>query len=107
MEDNLKDYVAKSALDSPESLIPKKSRACYEKVWRQFREDQNLQDGSIPTEQDYLEHFTKLREEKKLKASTLWSVYSRLNAFHTSLYGKIKFIYKWKAKNDSLFQEQL
>ncbi len=82
----------------PESLenimlesMPKKSRKAYEKAWTEFRKDERINDGTMPNESNYLRHFSKLRKERKLKGSTLWSMYSRLNAFHSSLYGKTRF----------------
>ena len=40
-----------------------------------------------PEESDYLQYFDYLHNVKGLKASTLWSIYSMLNAIHQREYG--------------------
>ncbi len=67
--------------------LPQKSIERYKTSWKLFRSHMKLSDDVIPNEEVYLRYFYYLRKEKKFKGSTLWSIYSRLNACHSRLYG--------------------
>ncbi len=69
--------------------LPKKSAANYKKAWKEFTDDQKIPDETSPTEADYLRYLSRLRKERSYKGSTLWSLYSKLNAVHQSLYSKL------------------
>lgn len=70
--------------------LPAKSKPLYEQAWATFkqfrREELEKSDDEAPNLDDYLAYFDHLRTVKKLKGTSLWSMYSRLNSMHTRLY---------------------
>ncbi len=68
--------------------LPSKSISLYLKEWKDFTSKIGLNQQTIPSEEDYLRYFNYLRTERKLKGSSLWSIYSRLNAVHQRRFGK-------------------
>ena len=59
-------------------IHPMKSCKKYDTKWKEFIGFVELNDRK-PTEEDFLQFFDHLRNERKLASSTLWSVYSMLN----------------------------
>ena len=59
--------------------IPSKSRSTYEKAWKEFAEFVD-KPNEKPNEEDFLQFFDHLKTEKNLVASSIWAIYSRLNA---------------------------
>lgn len=66
--------------------LPNNSQELYSKRWGEFiifiGEQRN------PEETDFLQYFNSLRNNKKYKASTLWTIYSMLNSVYQKYYGK-------------------
>ena len=60
--------------------LPEASKELYQKKWLQFMEF--MGEFRQPMETDYLQYFDYLHNEKKQKASTIWSTYSSLNSIH-------------------------
>ena len=83
----------KRASDILASGAPMKSKHLYEKTWNDFLEFINP-DGATgkkgiseePQEGDYVKFLHYLREGRKLKCSTIWSIFSRLNNTHQVRY---------------------
>ena len=71
--------------------LPEKSVKLYLRSWNLFTKKMELNNDTIPCEEDYLRYFHFLRHEKKLKGSTLWSIYSRLNGVHQRRFSKFLF----------------
>ena len=67
---------SRSSNDIMSQLLPLKSGAIYEKEWRNFNDFCN---GAQPLEDEYIQNFDHLHNIKKLKGSTMWAEYSRLN----------------------------
>ena len=62
---------------------PAKSRDVYEKAWRNLASFLKKDLGRYePIEGDYIRYFNFLRKAKKYKASTMWSMYSRVKNCH-------------------------
>ena len=86
--------ISKMAAESERSIedillksIPPKSAELHQKTWKIFKKCSGLDDATNPIEEDYLRYFDFLRHEKKLKGSSLWTIYSRLNSVHLRLTG--------------------
>lgn len=75
------------------ALLPAKSRETCEKAWKEFLNYSGFDEETMPTEDDYMFYFQHLRNEKKFKATALWSVYWRLNSMHTRIFGA--HLQKW------------
>ncbi len=107
------------------NLAPEKSKARYDKCWEMFqdflstgkvtittdntdeqstqqRQESKTLQNRAPNEEDFIKYFWYLRHTKKLKSSTLWSTYSRLNNNHQRLYG-VK-LQKWPRIGNQLKQ---
>ena len=67
--------------------LPKPSKVAYNKAWNDFMKFVG-KENTRPREEDYLHYFDQLNNEKKLKASTIWSTYSKLNAIHQMEFGE-------------------
>ena len=62
---------------------PAKSRDVYEKAWRNLASFLKKDLGKYePQESDYIRYFNFLRKGKKYKATTMWSMYSRVKNCH-------------------------
>jgi hypothetical protein len=68
--------------------LPNKSKNDYTKRWALFRAQMGLSEETIPNEEAYLRYFYWLRQEKKYKASSCWTVFGLLNGCHKRYYGK-------------------
>ena len=63
-----------------EESLPPHSKENYLKAWTEFMNFTET-NGEQPTEADYLQYFDYLhRPPKNFKASSLWSIYSKLNS---------------------------
>ena len=63
--------------------VAEASRGRYKKVWEEFKgfsSSSNDFERRMPSENELLEYFKHLRNEKKSSSSTLWMVYSMLNS---------------------------
>ena len=78
----MSEYPVKEIMND---TISKKSEKVYSKRWEDFKSF--LQSDGEPTEDDYLRYMKWLKNDKKLKASTLWAIYSMLNSAHQNNYG--------------------
>ena len=67
------------------SMLPKQSQKVYEHTWKEFSE---FAGHDNPAEGDFIQYFHFLRETKSMKASTIWSTYSRLNSVCQTKTGK-------------------
>lgn len=56
-------------------VLPENSKDVYKKRWLAFM-DFIGEPIRRPTEDDYLQYFDYLKTEKKMEASSLWSIYS-------------------------------
>lgn len=66
--------------------VPEQSKKVYIKKWEQLVEF--MGEDRRPNETDYLQYFDHLHSSKRLKASSIWSTYSCLNAIHQRNYGE-------------------
>ena len=66
--------------------LPELSKAQYRKRWSDF--ETFLGGERKPIEDDYLQYFDHLHNEKKQKASTIWTTYSMLNSIHQLNFGE-------------------
>ena len=66
--------------------LPDASKLIYNKKWEEFKTF--CGEKSKPDEADMLQYFDHLHTEKKLKASTIWSPYSMINAIYQREYGE-------------------
>ena len=65
--------------DIIEESLPQTSKDIYLKAWKDFME--YTQSDGQPSEDDYIQYFDYLhRPPKNMKASSLWSLYSKLNS---------------------------
>jgi integrase len=62
-----------------EDLLPHKSKAAYDKAWKNFHNHCRIKKGEKPSEAHFMGYFDYLSREKKLKTSTMWSTFSMLN----------------------------
>ena len=67
------------------SMLPKQSQKVYEHTWKEFIE---FAGHDNPAEGNFIQYFHFLRETKSMKASTIWSTYSRLNSVYQTKTGK-------------------
>ena len=74
---------------SGKNILPLKSSKTYIKFWNQFRETMGLVEDEAPSEEVYLHYLEDLRDVKHYKGNTIMTLFSRLNACHKYLYGKI------------------
>ena len=72
--------------------IPSKSRSTYEKAWKEFAEFVD-KPNEKPNEEDFLQFFDYLKTEKNFVASSIWAIYSRLNAMFQLKHGDKLQIY--------------
>ncbi len=96
--ENVGDFAFKPIEDLLMDTLPQKSVSDYKKAWQKFLSEMSISKDEVPCEADYLRYFEKLRRVSKYKGSTLWTLYSKLNAVHQRLYGKITFFFskfKW------------
>ncbi len=84
------DFVFKPIEELLMDTLPQKSIGDYKKTWQKFLEEMSITSNEAPSEEDYLRYLEKMRRVKKYKGSTLWSLYSKLNAVNQRLYGKRK-----------------
>ena len=68
--------------DILENRMPKQSQKVYEHTWNDFAGHDNIAEG------DFIQYFHFLHETKSMKASTIWSTYSRLNSVYQTKTGK-------------------
>ncbi|KAJ9464610.1 hypothetical protein DIPPA_24798 [Diplonema papillatum] len=84
--------------ESSDSALPEKSRQRYTLVWRDFIDYIQVHckypkplsgkpSKKQPTEAQYATFFKHLVDDRSFKPSTMWSIYSMLNAKHTSEFG--------------------
>ena len=66
-------------------LGPGKSESVYKKRWEEFISYVGTEE---PQEAEFAKYFSHLKNDKKFKSSSLWSVYSILNSYNKRLYGK-------------------
>ena len=74
--------------------LPQPSKEAYNKAWNEFMKFVR-KENTRPHEEDYLQYFDNLNNEKKLKASTIWTTYSKLNAIHQREFGERLQTYPW------------
>ena len=60
--------------------LPRESKEAYQKAWDEFLAF--VGEKQKPEENDYLHYFDHLHTERKLKPSTLWCMYSKINSMH-------------------------
>lgn len=72
--------------DILKDLGPQKSKESYNKAWRDFKQITDFKDK--PTEDNFMGYFDFLRREKSYQASSMWSIYSKLNNTYSLLYGR-------------------
>ena len=78
-----------------DNVAPSKSKSVYDKAWDTFKAtlkavkkiDDDFDSAWIPGEEDYIQYFHHLHNERKMKSSSLWSIYSRLNNNHQRKFG--------------------
>ena len=66
--------------------LPEQSKELYNKKWEEFKS--YIGEKPKPEEADYIQYFDYLHTDKKLKASSVWSAYSMLNAVHQREFGE-------------------
>lgn len=98
-----------SATEILEGLAPSKSVSAYKRYWMDFqmflqkglsrvdednfnldiddKDDEEVEKEQEPKEEDYVRYFYYLKNTRKFKASSLWSIYSRLNNCHQRKFG--------------------
>lgn len=69
-----------------DGTLPQESKEAYQKAWDGFLA--YVGEKSMPTENDFLQYFDYLHEEKKQKASTIWCTYSKINAIYQREYNE-------------------
>ena len=77
----------RSAREILEQANPINSTKRYDYHWKQFCDFCKLSEGK-PNEEDFLQYFDFLKNEKNYAASTLWSIYSMLNYKLQLLFGE-------------------
>ena len=86
--EDVSDFVLPSVDDILLNSIPEKSVEQYKKSWQRFLSHMKINNETIPSEEDYLRYLDYLRRERKLKGSTLWTIYSHLNGVHQRRFGE-------------------
>ena len=82
----------RSANEIMKGALPLKSNKKYEDTWKDFCDFVKL--GSIePSEENFLQYFDHLKNQKKYAPSTTWSIFSMLNHKFQLLFGKKLQIY--------------
>lgn len=66
-------------------MVPVNSKDAYSKAWDNFIAF--IGHNGAPSEQDFGKYFKHLKTERGLKASSLWSIFSRLNTGYQNRYG--------------------
>lgn len=69
-------------------VLPEKSVTSYLRSWEEFRKAENIPETEMPKEDNYMHYFQYLRHEKKLKYTSLYCVFSKLNNCHQRIYGR-------------------
>jgi integrase len=62
-----------------EDLLPRKSKAFYDKAWKKFKDHCGIKKGEKPSEAHFMGYFDYLCRVRKLKSSTMWTTFSMLN----------------------------
>lgn len=75
------------------SVNPVKSAKKYDQTWQEFIKYSGINQGTKPTEENYLQFFDYLKNIKKYACSTIWSSYSKLNHKHQIYFGEKLQIY--------------
>ena len=60
-------------------VAPVVTKARYDKQWDDFIAWLDKEEGHKPVEDDFIRFFSYLKQTRKLKVSTIWVIYSRLN----------------------------
>jgi len=68
-------------------VSPAKSAKRYDNRWKQFQDYANISDCTIPTEEQILQFFDHLKNDKEYFSSTIWSIYSLINSKTQLVYG--------------------
>ena len=72
--------------------VKPKSRPVYAKTWASFLDYNSSKKDELknrmPNEKELCDYFVFLREEKKRASSSLWTIYSMLNAVIKGKYGR-------------------
>ena len=71
--------------------LPQESKEVYQKAWDEFQAF--VGEERKPEERDFLQYFDHLHTERKLKSSTLWCTYSKMNSMHQREYNERLQIY--------------
>ena len=87
-----KKMTQRSANDIMQDAMPIKSNKKYNDSWNDFCEFLKLDDRE-PTEDELLQYFDNLKNNKEYASSTIWSVYSMINHKFQLLFGKKLQIY--------------
>ena len=84
---NCEDADDRRSLDTIlNELAPAKSAKEYAKAWETFT--RFLGHQNCPSETEYLQFFDHLRRHRDYKASTFWSLFSKLNSMHQRKFGE-------------------
>ena len=66
--------------------LPTQSKDIYVKKWREFLDF--IGDKEKPDETDFMQYFDNLHNNRKFKASSIWSTYSMLNSMFQREFGE-------------------